>query len=104
MLNISVRNWSLRFSLNGKSLKMEKSKRWKPGPGTCVTPPKFAKVQLPTTVQGVGSVKAAGLPNQETYCFPLMVTSWIPSFRGCPVNRAPQARPELFVPESDGFA
>src|SRR5579885_1785534 len=90
MLNISVRNCRPRRSEKGKFLKMEKSRRWKPGPGTCVTPPKLANVQLPTTVQGGGSVKAPGLPNQLS--LPLLSVC-SPKSNGWPVNRAPQPRP-----------
>ena len=44
MLNISVRNWRRLRSLNGMSLKTEKSRRWNPGPGTCAGPPPSAEI------------------------------------------------------------
>src|ERR1700739_2965328 len=75
-LKISVRNCSLRFSVIGKSLKIEKSRRWKPGPGTLVTPPKAASpergeqpggefgIGVKVASRAHGCTKAAGLPNQ----------------------------------------
>jgi len=39
-LKISARNCTWNRLLIGITLKTEKSSLWKPGPGTCVTPPK----------------------------------------------------------------
>src|SRR5258708_37106834 len=101
MLKNSARNCKLKRSLNGKSLNVEKSSRWNPGPATCVGPPpkaaKPVKGIQPTGVGGVvpnthGWVNAARFENRlndpfESICKPL--------FGSCPgSNMALQAVPE----------
>src|ERR1035441_9818847 len=93
MLKNSERNCILKRSFSLNSLKAEKSRRWKPGPGICPgSAPKAAAPVRATQPVGVGVatpnshgwVKAAGFPIQLSTPCPSLCN---PTLALCPLIR-----------------